>query len=95
MKKSPLKAWLINSQRLILIAVSVALCIALGDTLDKFNSLIGTFAAAPVAFTIPCLMHYYLCNPTRIQKILDIAIIIFSLIVLVFCSGFTIWTWNE
>ena len=95
MEKSTKKTWLINFQRIALIALSVVICIVLGDSLDKFNSLIGTFAATPVVFTIPCIMHMYLCNPTRLQMILNWGVIVFSVIVLFFCSGFTIWTWND
>lgn len=95
MKRSLMKTWLVNLQRAALIGGAIFVCIMLDNSLDKFNSLIGTFAATPVAFTIPCLMHYKLCSPTLFQKVLNILIIIFSMFVLVFCSGFTLWTWNE
>jgi len=64
MVKSPMKNWIINIQRTAITALAMLGCILLGDSLDKFNSLVGTFAAAPIAFTIPCVMHYYLCQPT-------------------------------
>jgi proton-coupled amino acid transporter len=64
MKPSNTKTWLINFQRAAVIAIAITICILLGDSLDKFNSLIGTFAATPVSFTVPCLMHMKLCNPT-------------------------------
>lgn len=95
MAASTLKTWLINFQRAAIIGIAITCCILMGSSLDKFNSLVGTIAAAPVAFMIPCIMHYKLCSPTKFEKFVDIAIIIFSIIVLVFCSGFTIWTWKE
>ncbi len=95
MKDSPLKTWIINVQRILIIAVAIVCCIILGTSLDKFNSVVGTVAATPVAFIIPCILHLKLCNPTRGQKAMDIAVIIFSLIVLFICTGFTIRTWKD
>lgn len=95
MPASTTKTWIINFQRATIIGLAITCCILLGSSLNKFNSLIGTIAAAPVAFMIPCIMHYKLCSPTKFEKFVDIVIIIFSVIILIFCSGFTIWTWNE
>ena len=96
-KKTPekRKMWIINIQRTVVVALGILACILLGKSLDKFNSLTGTLTATPVAFTIPCLMHLALCNPTRAQKIADIGVIVLSIVILFFCSGFTLWTWNE
>jgi amino acid permease len=95
LKSSWIKDWLINFLRLFLLAACIIVCILLGDSLDKFNSIIGTFAATPVAFAFPCLLHYKMCNPTKTGKVLDILVIAFSAVALVFCSGYTIYTWNE
>lgn len=95
MKESILKTWIINLQRILIIAVAIICCILLGTSLDKFNSLVGTVAATPVAFMIPCILHLKLCNPSRGAKALDITLIIFSIIVLFICSGFTILTWKD
>ncbi len=95
MKSSWLKVWLINFLRLFILAACIIICLLLGDKLDRFNSIIGTFAATPVAFLVPCLLHYKMCNPSKTGKILDISVIIFSMLALVFCSGYTIYTWNE
>jgi amino acid permease len=89
------KTWMINILRLIILGSCIEICILLGDSLDKFNSIIGTFAATPVAFLFPCLLHYKMCNPTLTGKILDICVIIFSMIALVFCSAYTLYTWND
>jgi proton-coupled amino acid transporter len=95
MKDQKMKYWLINLQRTLIFALAIVLCIVLGTSLDKFNSVIGTVTATPVVFMIPCLAHYRLCNPTKVQKVIDIAVIIFAIVVLIYCTGFTLWTWNE
>jgi len=79
----------------VIIALAVVACIALGNSLDKFNSLVGTVAATPVAFMIPCLLHLKLCEVTKWQKVLDIAVIIFSIGVMILCTRFTLLTWND
>jgi proton-coupled amino acid transporter len=48
----------INVQRTLIIGACIGVCIMLGDQLDKFNSLIGTFVATPILLTVPCLIHY-------------------------------------
>ncbi len=95
LKPSWTKVWLINFIRLFLLGGCIVLCLLLGDSLDKFNSIIGTFAATPVAFLVPCLLHYKMCNPSKTGKVLDIMVIVFSVLALVFCSSFTLYTWND
>jgi amino acid permease len=95
LKSSWTKVWLINFLRLFILAACIIICLLLGDSLDKFNSIIGTFAATPVAFLVPCLLHYKMCNPSKTEKILDILVIIFSVLALVFCSSYTLITWKD
>ena len=95
MPKSKKRQWLKNLSRTIIVMLTVVICILLKDKLDKFLSLIGTLASTPVSITIPCLFHYILCKPTQTEKIVNIGIIILSVLILVFCSGFTLWTWND
>ena len=95
MRSWTLKTWIINFQRTAIIALAVAACIALGNSLDKFNSLVGTVAATPVAFMIPCLLHLKLCEISKFQKALDIAVIVFSICVMTLCTTFTLLTWND
>jgi len=87
--------WLINLQRTVFLAVSMALCIALGNNLDKFNSVVGTVTATPVVFMIPCIAHWRLCNPTLGQKVMDGVVIAFACLVFLICTGFTVMTWNN
>lgn len=95
MPKSRKRQLLKNLNRVVLAAFTVIVCILLGNKLDKFLSLIGTLASTPVSFTIPCVYHLRLCNPDRTGKIIDWSIIAFSFVILIFCSGFNIYTWND
>ena len=95
MKESKTKFWLINLQRTMIFALAIVLCIILGNSLDKFNSVIGTVTATPVVFMIPCIAHYRLCNPPTWQKVLDVLVVLFAIVVLFYCTGFTLYTWND
>jgi solute carrier family 36 (proton-coupled amino acid transporter) len=94
-KETPMRYWLTNLFRSVLIAVSIGLCISMGTALDKFNSIIGTVTATPVVFMIPCIAHYKLCSPTPGEKFLDIIIVAIAMIILVYCTTFTVMTWND
>ncbi|CDW89459.1 UNKNOWN [Stylonychia lemnae] len=95
MKPSKKEYILKNLSRTVLSALAVIVTISLGDGTDKFLSLVGSLACCPVSFAIPALLHYHLCNPTKNEKIVDILLCVIAGLILVFCTGFTIWTWNE
>lgn len=75
--------------------MTIVLCLLLGNSLDKFNSLVGTLTAAPVVFILPCLAHYKLCDPSPLNKALDLAAIAFALVILLVCTSFTLATWSD
>ena len=95
MPKSKKRQWLKNLFRSFMVLFTIVVCLLLQNRLDKFLSLIGTLASTPVSFTIPCLFHLMLCKPDKLNKAIDWGIIAISALILVFCSGFTIWTWND
>lgn len=95
MPKSRKRQMLKNLNRTLMVAFTVIFCLAMGDTIDKFISLLGSLTCTPISFTLPCIFHLKLCNPTKMQRYVDYFIIGFSLFIMVFCSGFTIWHWNS
>ena len=94
-QKSRKRQWMKNLSRSITVLFTLVVCYLLGNKLDKFLSLIGTLASTPVAFTLPCMFHLAINKPDRNGKIIDYGIIVLSIIILIFCSGFNIWTWND
>jgi amino acid permease len=78
-----------------MVAITVILALLLNSSLGKFLSFLGAFTCTPIAFTLPTMFHYKLVAKTQTAKIIDIAIIVATLIIMVFCSGFTIATWNK
>lgn len=96
MNKSPKRMWLKNLSRTILVLFTVIFCLSLGNSLDKFISVLGSLACTPISFTLPCIFHLKLFanELTPRQRYIDYAIIALSLFIMVFCTGFTLWNWN-
>jgi hypothetical protein len=62
---------------------------------NKFISLSGTVACTPISFLLPTLFHLKLAGPlTPTQRYIDYAIIALSFVILLFCTAFTLYTWN-
>ena len=95
MPKSRKRQMLKNVNRTVMVLFTIVFCLAMGDTIDKFISLLGSLTCTPISFTLPCIFHLRLCNPTKTQKVIDFGIIGLSLLIMVFCSGYTIWHWKD
>ena len=65
----------------------------IADKIDKFLGLIGALLCAPLAMTIPALVHLRLLAKTGSEKVGDIALIIGSIGVLSFCTLQSIQAW--
>ncbi|KAH8923746.1 hypothetical protein BT69DRAFT_1349923 [Atractiella rhizophila] len=61
--------------------------------LDKFVSLIGSFACVPLCFCYPALLHYKARAETRTQKAADIALFIFGLVACCYTTFNTVDQW--
>jgi proton-coupled amino acid transporter len=84
-----------NNSRTILVFGTVCLTIMLGDKLDKFLSILGALTCTPIAFTFPAMFHLKAVANTTVQKVSDVLLIIFSLVILVFCSVQGVLQWND
>jgi amino acid permease len=65
------------------------------DTLDKLESLNGAFACIPIAFTLPALFHLKLIAKTVKEKIFDIILVIFTIMIQIVCTIITFLYWND
>ncbi|KZV65557.1 hypothetical protein PENSPDRAFT_655685 [Peniophora sp. CONT] len=72
--------WLKNGFRFVVTFFCAALAWAGASDLDKFVSLIGSFACVPLCFTYPAMLHYKACARTKKQKAADIALGIFGIV---------------
>ena len=84
-----------NNSRTLLVVFTVCVTIMLGDKLDKFLSILGALTCTPIAFTFPALFHLKAVAETTAQKVSDILLIVFSLIILVYCTAQGVLNWNH
>lgn len=96
MPQSKKRTYLKNLSRTFISFIGVAICMSVGQGVDKFISLSGSIACTPISLTLPAIFHLKLAGPlTKTQRIIDYLIIGLSLVVLIFCSGFTLITWRD
>lgn len=84
--KGKCRHWMKNLQRTIVVLCSVIISLTIADKIDKFLSLVGAVLCAPLAMTIPALVHLSLQAKTTKEKLVDILLIAGSCIVLLFCT---------
>jgi len=82
-----------NLNRTLLVLFTVIVSVLMADQLDKFLAVLGALGCTPITFTLPTLFHLYLCKPTGKEKILDLFVIGVSCVILVFCTGYSIYVW--
>ena len=92
-RKGNVRYWLKNLQRTIVVVLSVVIAISIADKIDKFLGLVGALLCAPLAMTIPSMVHLILLAKTPKAKCIDIALIAGSVAVLAFSTIQSITTW--
>ncbi|KAG0700274.1 amino acid transporter [Suillus ampliporus] len=89
-KQDPRVKWLKNLFRFGLVAISTVISWAGAADLDKFVSLIGSFACVPLCFVYPAMLHYKAVAKTRTEKIGDIVLGVFGMAAMIFTTALTI-----
>lgn len=87
------RKWAKNASRLLIASLAIILALFLAEKLDKFLGLLGALFCAPLALTLPAILHFKALAKTRAQKIADIILIIISFAILVLCTTQSIITW--
>ena len=82
-----------NLLRACLLIATIVIALTVWNKLNTFLAIAGSLAMTPVAFILPPMFHYIVCAETGRQKLIDVALIWFGLIVMVFCTSFAILTW--
>jgi proton-coupled amino acid transporter len=78
------------------VALVVAIVADLGsDNLDRFVSLIGSFACIPLSFIYPSLFHLKGVATTLRQKAVDVGMIAFGLLMMLYVTIVTIQGWGD
>ncbi|KAI9631808.1 transmembrane amino acid transporter protein-domain-containing protein [Dioszegia hungarica] len=78
--------WQKNMFRGVIVLGCSLLSWAGSQQLDKFVSLVGSFACIPLCFIYPPLLHLRACAKTRKAKFLDISLIIFGVAICLYTT---------
>ena len=66
MERSRTRTWLENLYRAMLVLLTIVAAILLGNSLDRFLSLIGALSCIPITFCLPALFHLKLAAKTKL-----------------------------
>jgi len=94
-KKTPLRKWSKNLLRAATVVSQIILSIIFASKLDKFLGLVGALLCAPLAFMLPTMCHYKLLARTKSERMIDLVIIFFSVMIFVLCTYQTLANWNS
>ncbi|ORX59396.1 hypothetical protein DM01DRAFT_1365946 [Hesseltinella vesiculosa] len=94
-KYNPVVKWEKNILRFGIVVVCAVVATAGSQDLDKFVSVIGSVCCVPLCFLFPPLFHYRAIATTFRQKAIDLSIIAFSLVCMVYTTMITISLWFD
>ncbi|KAL2835711.1 transmembrane amino acid transporter protein-domain-containing protein [Aspergillus pseudoustus] len=92
-KYNPLIKWKKNGFRFFLVMICAFVAWGGAEDLDKFVSLVGSFACVPLIYVYPPLLHLRACATSRRQKIADMALTIFGVISCIYTTSLTLNNW--
>jgi solute carrier family 36 (proton-coupled amino acid transporter) len=85
--------WAKNISRLFICLSATVIATELATKIDKFIGLLGALCCAPLALTLPALLHLKSLAKTRTEKAIDISLIAISAVILVFSTSQSIINW--
>ena len=95
-QQSPKKMIVENITRTLLVIFACVVALSVWNDIPHLNGLAGAIACCPMAFTLPALFHLKLgLAKTRTQKILDVAMVIFSILITIFTTEEVFRTWTQ
>lgn len=84
-----------NISRTIIVGSSVVVALLVYDKLDRFLSITGALTCTPIAFILPALFHYGGVAETKMQKGIDMSIIVGGSIIMVYCTIYAVIHFND
>ncbi|KAJ5400605.1 hypothetical protein N7465_011094 [Penicillium sp. CMV-2018d] len=92
-KYNPYIKWKKNGFRFFLVMVCALIAWCGANDLDKFVSLVGSFACVPLIYVYPPLLHLRACARSKRQAIADVALSVFGAICCVYTTYLTLMSW--
>lgn len=91
-KSSAIK-WKKNGLRTLVMVFCVGISMVGATDLDKFVSLIGSFACVPLVYIYPALLHYKGAAQSRLVKAMDVVLMVVGLIAMVYTTVMAVFQW--
>lgn len=92
-KYNPYIKWKKNVFRFFMVAVCATLAWVGSDDLDKFVSLVGSFACIPLVYIYPPMLHYKAVARTQLARVSNILICILGFIGMAYTTTLTVQSW--
>ncbi|ETN38411.1 uncharacterized protein HMPREF1541_06446 [Cyphellophora europaea CBS 101466] len=92
-KYNPYIKWKKNVFRFLLVILCALVAWGGAGDLDKFVSLVGSFACVPLVYIYPPMLHLKAVAQTRVQRGLDYAVCVFGIIGCVYTTVLTVQQW--
>ncbi|RUS13363.1 transmembrane amino acid transporter protein-domain-containing protein [Endogone sp. FLAS-F59071] len=93
-KNDPIVKWQKNIFRFVAVLACALIAIGGASDLDKFVALIGALCCVPLCWFFPPLFHLKAVANTWRQKALDIALIAFGIVSMIYTTYITIMQWS-
>ncbi|KAF2281044.1 amino acid transporter-like protein [Westerdykella ornata] len=92
-KYNPYIKWKKNFFRFFMVMLCALLAWVGANDLDKFVSLVGSFACIPLVYIYPPMLHYKAVSRTARERILDILLCILGFVGMVYTTVLTVHSW--
>lgn len=92
-KYNPYVKWKKNFFRFFMVLVCAMLAWAGAGDLDKFVSLVGSFACIPLVFIYPPMLHYRAVARTTYARSLDVLLCIIGIVGMGYTTTLTVHSW--
>lgn len=93
--KNPAIKWKKNAVRTALMVACVGISMVGATDLDKFVSLIGSFACVPLVYIYPAFLHYKGAAKKGWVKVMDIILMVVGLVAMIYTTAMAIFQWID
>ncbi|KAF2702941.1 amino acid transporter-like protein [Pleomassaria siparia CBS 279.74] len=92
-KYNPYIKWKKNFFRFFMVMICAMLAWAGANDLDKFVSLVGSFACIPLVYIYPPMLHYRAVARTTALRALDVALCVLGFVGMAYTTTLTVSSW--
>ncbi|KAK5110814.1 hypothetical protein LTR62_005525 [Meristemomyces frigidus] len=92
-KYNPRIKWKKNIFRFFMVILCATIAWLGANDLDKFVSLVGSFACIPLVYIYPPMMHYRVVSTRTWQKVFNVFLVVFGFAMMAYTTSLTVVSW--